>query len=510
MRAYGQKSSQSQQQALPERYQPARHTVENQAARQFQTEHAKPGDSGHSLAPPIVHKVLSTPGQPLDMGTRAFMEPRFGHDFSRVRVHTDARAVESADALHARAYTLGAEIVFGQGEYLPATEQGRGLLAHELAHVAQQRDSGDAIQTMAEIGDPSDSAEHEAETVASAALSTSHAAQPQHAAFPFSPPQAMQSAARPVLRRFAKSSWAGEFRVEDKEYKVNYDDIPATKQVHPYASIRIEFEPNQTVEAKKIAFVQTANTTVNGQPHPLNTIVQSRSIQAGEPGEGTHIDAYHTSRTPLYGTKNPSSGNDLAQSQESNLASYGSGEIEKNKYVAGIAQMADRAELTVGVQDEADMYLESSAMAVEGAQKGVYYGAIKWGWKKEKGVKAPQAVNLDLVSQDAPSSSVFQKLGSLWDASKTSAGESAIHLPTIKSMYTKKKVKLADDPAKPKKGIDINDNIHVEVTERADSAHKDWSNVIVTEGENAGKMGWVMDADLTAQKPIPGKKKGAK
>ncbi len=89
--------------------------------------------------PPIVRSVLNSSGQPLDPATRAFMEPRFGHDFSRVRVHTDARAVESAREVHALAYTVGPNVVFGADEYAPTTHRGRGLLAHELAHTIQQR-----------------------------------------------------------------------------------------------------------------------------------------------------------------------------------------------------------------------------------------------------------------------------------------------------------------------------------------------------------------------------------
>jgi Domain of unknown function (DUF4157) len=142
-----------------------------------------------SDVPPIVHEVLGTPGQPLDPATRAFMEPRFGHDFSQVRthahasapvparltidaphdefeqeadrvaqgtmghssapigirhdfsgvrVHTDARAAESAQAVGAHAYTVGHNIVFGVGRFAPGSEEGRRLIAHELAHVVQQ------------------------------------------------------------------------------------------------------------------------------------------------------------------------------------------------------------------------------------------------------------------------------------------------------------------------------------------------------------------------------------
>jgi hypothetical protein len=69
---------------------------------------------------------------------RAFFEPRFGQDFSRVRVHTDAAGADAARSVQARAYTYGPHIVFGAGEYAPATAQGKHLLAHELAHVVQQ------------------------------------------------------------------------------------------------------------------------------------------------------------------------------------------------------------------------------------------------------------------------------------------------------------------------------------------------------------------------------------
>jgi peptidoglycan hydrolase-like protein with peptidoglycan-binding domain len=82
---------------------------------------------------------LRAPGQPLDRETRAFMEPRFGHDFSRVRVHTDARASESARAVNAFAYTVGRNVVFDAGQYAPHSRDGQQLLAHELTHVVQQQ-----------------------------------------------------------------------------------------------------------------------------------------------------------------------------------------------------------------------------------------------------------------------------------------------------------------------------------------------------------------------------------
>jgi hypothetical protein len=111
----------------------------------------------------IVHEVLRSPGQPLDGETRAFMEPRFGHDFSRVRVHTDAKAAESAIAMNALAYTVGRDVVFGTAQYAPGTLKGRRLLMHELTHVLQQGSTKVGSNTQLTLGEVSDKAEAEAE-----------------------------------------------------------------------------------------------------------------------------------------------------------------------------------------------------------------------------------------------------------------------------------------------------------------------------------------------------------
>jgi hypothetical protein len=86
-----------------------------------------------------VGRVLDSPGRPLDNHTRSFMESRFGHDFGGVRVHSDSQAAQSARDVDAHAYTVGQDIVFDHGNYAPDTEQGKWLLAHELAHTIQQR-----------------------------------------------------------------------------------------------------------------------------------------------------------------------------------------------------------------------------------------------------------------------------------------------------------------------------------------------------------------------------------
>src|SRR5215472_18998624 len=96
--------------------------------------------------PASVYEVLGTEGQSLDSETLSFMEPRFGHDFSQVRIHADERAAESAQAVNARAYTLGQDVVFGQGQYRPGTTAGKRLLSHELTHTIQQQQGTPQLQ----------------------------------------------------------------------------------------------------------------------------------------------------------------------------------------------------------------------------------------------------------------------------------------------------------------------------------------------------------------------------
>lgn len=82
--------------------------------------------------------ALRTQATPLPPAVRAYFEPRLGFDFGAVRFHAGGRAARTAHALNARAFTVGRDVVFGSGQYDPASTDGRRLLAHELAHVVQQ------------------------------------------------------------------------------------------------------------------------------------------------------------------------------------------------------------------------------------------------------------------------------------------------------------------------------------------------------------------------------------
>ena len=103
----------------------------------LKTAGAASDDSAGSLAQQAATAV-SLAGQPLARDTRAYFEPRFGHDFSHVRVHTHAHARTATRALGARAFALGRNVAFAAGEFNPESHEGRRLIAHELTHVVQQ------------------------------------------------------------------------------------------------------------------------------------------------------------------------------------------------------------------------------------------------------------------------------------------------------------------------------------------------------------------------------------
>ncbi|MHB1224853.1 MAG: eCIS core domain-containing protein, partial [Gemmatimonadaceae bacterium] len=128
--------------------------------------------------PASVRQVLGAPGSPLPAPTLGAMESGFAHSFGDVRVHTGARAAESAAAVDAVAYTVGTHVVFGGGRFAPGTPHGDRLLAHELAHVVQQRGARVDLDRLAVDRDVSSPAEREADGAATRVVSGQRAVVP--------------------------------------------------------------------------------------------------------------------------------------------------------------------------------------------------------------------------------------------------------------------------------------------------------------------------------------------
>ena len=139
----------------------------------------EPSVAPPTTAPEIVHEVLDAPGEQLDDATRDEMESRFGYDFGSVRVHSDERAAQSAEAVEAAAWTVGDDVAFASGLYRPSSSAGRELLAHELAHVVEGE--GPRTDSTVTLGRTDDPAERRAEARAASRSSGRPRSRPDRA-----------------------------------------------------------------------------------------------------------------------------------------------------------------------------------------------------------------------------------------------------------------------------------------------------------------------------------------
>lgn len=138
------------------------------------------GSRDPQAVPPSVSEVLQSSGEPLDHSVRSHFEARLGHDLGSVRIHNDARAHGSARDVNALAYTVGPHMAFAAGQYQPASDAGRRLIAHELVHTIQQGPSIDHTRKIA-IEPPNSPAEAEAERVAAQTAGVENTSVERHA-----------------------------------------------------------------------------------------------------------------------------------------------------------------------------------------------------------------------------------------------------------------------------------------------------------------------------------------
>ncbi|SHH09185.1 DUF4157 domain-containing protein [Massilia sp. CF038] len=137
------------------------------------TLHRHAAGAGPAIAPALVHEVLRGQGRPLPLEVRREAETMLGHQFADVRIHTDASASASAQAVAADAYTVGRQIVFSAGRFDPASAQGRRLLTHELTHAAAAPQGAAAPTGDLRISTPGEPAERHAVAVSDGQLAPS-------------------------------------------------------------------------------------------------------------------------------------------------------------------------------------------------------------------------------------------------------------------------------------------------------------------------------------------------
>ncbi|HEX6372982.1 MAG TPA: DUF4157 domain-containing protein [Longimicrobium sp.] len=467
--------------------------VPARAAREAQAPSHAPGVSA-------AEQALATPGHALPAGERGWMEQRFGHDFSRVRVHADSRAAGAAASLGARAFTLGDDVVFGRGEYAPGTVLGRALLAHELAHVVQQQHAPAAVQGKLQVGGASTPAEREADAAVHAVMGGA----PGSAALQLR--QRLRAAASPATIQRADNTWGGELKAD--RYKLVTDpDVDGV-------DIALRFIPNKHVNAEKIGMVQTVRSMEKGAPVFIGSgkaqqTLKDRSIPPGEAGEGTRIDRLSSHGNPLYAADAPGAKDRLQDTPT--VADWGQHGWRYTD-AAGTLQTQDATLLDtptlVSTRKESSQTFETTALAVAGVQEGTFYGSVQWGWSKDAAGKV-SPLPLKVISTDVPTAT-FARASETWNASKTSTDAESIDLPFAWGRYINtQRTWLVSDPRTYKKSIlgKLEKDTRLEVTNKGEgkSFNKtdplyQWWKVTVVDGTHIGKVGWVMQTLLSEAK----------
>jgi hypothetical protein len=442
-------------------------------------------------------------GSALSPDVRSTMEQRFGQDFSGVRVHTNARAAESASGLRARAYTLGSDIVFGAGEYTPATPRGHALLAHELAHVVQQESTRPASEQTPRVAEHSDPSERAADAAVAAVTSPYRSS----ALDIRSRLRATAPAAATVQR--AVDTWGGEFKTPKYEAL----KIPGLDGV----AIDLEFHPNDKVDAELIGMTQSVLTIKKGAPFLIGgpkeqAVFKQRAVADKVVGAGRRIDqaADTEHANPLYAAGLTGAKDRLATTKvEKGFGHYGWRFTDKGGKLHKREALLPDAPRLATEKVQASQTFETTAVAVKGTQEGTYYGSVSWGWERDA-AGVVKRLPLTRVSKDVPSGA-FTAAARKWATSKTIGGNKTIGLPIVSRGYARadNTSVVVDPAAAPAKEVGkISKNTRVEVTDHAPGAAFNrgrglqWWKVTIVDGPHVGKTGW-MDRTTIAHDPVP-------
>jgi hypothetical protein len=295
---------------------------------------------GPATAPPSVEASLATPGQALDTGTRQFMEQRFGHDFGRVRIHADTQAAASAAEVQALAYTVGSDVVFGQGQYMPGTAAGRRLLAHELTHVVQQDANSPHLQRQ-DIPEPTLTSSGDTRRV--------------------SPPDGV-----PVTHGVLH--WDFNYRGEAGTTQTNPEGNLVFTQGKD-VEISVTFTPNAGAGGcPTVTFLQTVIPTTGGLPDAGHLLFTR------DPASGASVDVLDTESEPYYGAGPSTAGPGLVPEHS---ATHGGTTHPGDSATFHDAPIWSTGRIPPG--QTAVREFEVAAICVE---TGATFGSLRWGYTK--------------------------------------------------------------------------------------------------------------------------------
>lgn len=376
------------------------------------------------------------------------LESSMQQDFSGVEIHKDS---ERARELNALAFAEGEAIHFAPGQFDPGSTEGKNLIGHEFAHVAQQRDGSVQPTNVMHDGtalNDDKSLEHDADkrgenAAAGNSISMYH-----------SSPMGIRNS---VGAAQAKGNVA-QLAKQTSHYGEWFDDtysLIASGQRRG-VDMTLRFKPGPNVDAELIGLTQTHQAIHNGAAFYLNSdqFYKGHAIQSadainnkrvGLTDEGTHIDRVKQYNNPIYPVQSEPSAS-LADTNVS--AGWGQHGFRFTDSATKTLKQQDAKLIdspavgSVDMRKNSAQVFETAAIATKGRQAGTYYGSVQWGWTTDA-AGAHKKIDFKVVSQGAPSSTFFKAAG-IWNAGKSSTGADTVDLPIVD-------VKLISNPA----GVDI-------------------------------------------------------
>jgi hypothetical protein len=444
---------------------------------------AAPGGAGAALPAPV----------------QAKMGAAFGADFSPVRVHEGSHV----SSLGALAYTQGTDIHFAPGQYDPHGQRGQELLGHELTHVVQQSE-GRVSPTMQAAGlavNDDAGLEREADELGARAARGESVATGTPAVQPApsggAPAQRKLDPSRGVVQLAAQTTHWGKFI--DTVYTKTSTGVEA----------QIDFEPGDLVDAKKIGMTQSIKATGDGKPIMTDPSQEGRYVASGA-GEGHRIDRVTSKNNPIYGAESLGSGKGLKDTESTNAPSGETPSKDNATYELGYryndsgalkkknAWMYDAP--TRAASNNSSMIFETTALAIDGAQTGEYYGSVKWGWERgSDGVL--KKIDFAVVSQGAPSQN-FLAPAAAWNSATTRGTLVARNAPT--QVYKMSSGAFAAD-------FTIDKDTKVTTSGSIGGGGVEYRVCSIVDGAKAGSTGYIKVPDLkdkgdggaTVDLPVP-------
>lgn len=394
-----------------------------------------------SAAPQNLHARLSSSrgqGSSLQTDIRTKMETGFNSNFSNVRIHTGPSAIQMSRDIGARAFTYGSDIYFNQSEYNPESKRGQHLLAHELTHTIQQ----------------------------GAVSSSQPKAGSQAAGL-----QRKPNGKAPKMIQMVPTAY-GDFDT------IKYNDITTLPPVSYQVGVQmhLKFTPNNKVDSTSIGLTQIATGTHNGSL--INSGIYGRRSATSGAGVGHFIDHLGGFPNPVYASE----ANPRAGASQQDLDGYNTKPItqmnaaqkalrESRTGVTGVdmqgfgknghrytsggqvvgpvdAELFD-APMLPGSGNNSEQVFETAALALNGVQKGQYYGSVEWGWRRDSAGTFTR-LPLRVISEGVPSNN-FMTAAVIWNNATEDIGRA-----TSQVIANAQTLRISGGRAAPVQGVTVN------------------------------------------------------